>query len=155
MRTPPPVEEILPHRHGMLLVERLVSWDERQATVSAVPSASAWYSEPAGMPSRIGVELMAQAIATHVGVVAWSKGEPPKRGVLLGTRTYRSTLAHFRAGVPLDVRATVEFVDQGGMGAYDCAIELEGAPLAKARIMVYQPADFAAFLAAARAGQPL
>ena len=47
MRTPPPIEEILPHRHGMLLVERLVSWDERQATVSAVPSASAWYAEPA------------------------------------------------------------------------------------------------------------
>jgi len=155
MRTPPPIEEILPHRHGMLLVERLVSWDERQATVSAVPSASAWYAEPAGMPSRIGVELMAQAIATHVGVVAWSKGEPPKRGVLLGTRSFRSTLAHFRPGVPLNVRATIEFVDQSGMGAYDCAIELDSAPVATARIMAYEPADFEAFLDAARAGRPL
>ncbi len=155
MKPPPPIEEILPHRGGMLLVERVLSWDEKQATVSAVPSASAWYAEPAGMPSRIGVELMAQAIGTHVGVVAWSKGEPPKRGVLLGTRSYRSTAAHFRAGVPLTVRATMEFFDKSGMGAYDCAIELDGAPVAKARIMAYEPADFEAFLAAAREGRPL
>ena len=155
MRPPPPIEQILPHRFGMLLVERLLSWDEKQATVSALPSASAWYAEPAGMPSRIGVELMAQAIGAHVGVVAWSRGEPPKRGVLLGTRSYRSTLAHFRAGVPLAVRATMEFYDQSGVGAYDCAIELDGAPAATARIMAFEPADFEAFLAAARAGRPL
>lgn len=153
-RTPPPIEELLPHRGGMLFVERLLSWDAAQATVRAVPSASAWYAEPAGMPSRIGVELMAQAIGAHVGVTAWSRGEPPKRGVLLGTRSYRSTLAHFPAGVPLSVKATIEFVDPSGMGAYDCVIELDGAEVAKARIMAYEPADFEAFLAAARAGRP-
>jgi predicted hotdog family 3-hydroxylacyl-ACP dehydratase len=151
MTPPPPIEEILPHRHGMLLVERLVSWDERQATVSAVPSASAWYSEPAGMPSRIGIELIAQAIGAHVGVVAWSKGEPPKRGVLLGARSYRAKHAHFAAGKALAVKAVRAFVDASGMGAYEGTISLGGDEIAAARIMVYQPPDFEAFLAVSRA----
>jgi predicted hotdog family 3-hydroxylacyl-ACP dehydratase len=150
MKPPPPIEEILPHRGGMLLVERLVSWDERQATVSAVPSASAWYAEPAGMPSRVGIELIAQAIGAHVGVVAWSKGEPPKRGVLLGARSYRSQRAHFPAGAALSITATRDFVDASGMGAYDGSIAIDDAEVAAARIVVYQPDDFEAFLARSR-----
>ena len=150
MKAPPPIEEILPHRDGLLLVERLLAWDEAQATVSAVASGSAWYSEPAGMPSRVGIELMAQAIAAHVGVVAWSKGEPPKRGVLLGARSYRSTRAHFPAGAALTITATRAFTDTSGMGAYDGTIALDGDEVATARIVVYQPPDFEAFLAMSR-----
>jgi hypothetical protein len=45
--------------------------------------------------------LLAQAIASHVSVVAWSKGEPPKKGVLLGARAYRATRPYFPAGSKL------------------------------------------------------
>ena len=147
---PPPIEEILPHRHGMLLVERIVSWDAARATVSASPSAAGWYAEAGGMPSRIGIELMAQAIATHVGVTAWERGEPPKKGVLLGARSYRATQPYFAAGSKLTIDAVKAFSDESGMGAYDTRIELEGAEVAKARILVFEPPDFAAFIAAQR-----
>lgn len=145
-RPPPPIEEILPHRGGMLLVERIVSWDAARAAVSAVPSEAGWYAEPAGMPSRIGIELMAQAIATHVGIVAWSKGKPPKKGVLLGARAYRASVGHFPAGAELTVTAIRAFSDESGMGAYDATIGLAGAEVAKARILVFEPPDFEAFL---------
>ena len=150
VRKPPPIDEILPHRHGMLLVERILSWDATCATVSASPDASGWYAEPGGMPARIGIELMAQAIATHVGVTAWERGEPPKKGVLLGARSYRATAAHFPAGAELTVNATKAFSDESGMGAYDATIALEGAEVAKARIIVFEPPDFEAFIAAQR-----
>ena len=150
MKPPPPIEELLPHRHGMLLVERVTEWDASSATVSASPSADGWYAEDGGMPSRIGIELMAQAIAAHVSVVAWSKGEPPKKGVLLGARAYRATQPHFPAGSTLTVKAVKAFSDESGMGAYDTRIELEGAEVAKARILVFEPPDFAAFVAAQR-----
>ena len=145
---PPPIEEILPHRHGMLLVERIVSWDAARATVSASPSTAGWYAEAGGMPSRIGIELMAQAIATHVGVTAWERGEPPKKGVLLGARSYRATQPYFAAGSKLTIDAVKAFSDESGMGAYDTRIELEGAEVAKARILVFEPPDFEAFIAA-------
>jgi len=147
---PPPIEEILPHRHGMLLVERIVSWDAARATVSASPSAAGWYAEAGGMPSRIGIELMAQAIATHVGVTAWERGEPPKKGVLLGARSYRATQPYFAAGSKLTIDAVKAFSDESGMGAYDATIALDGAEVAKARILVFEPPDFEAFIAAQR-----
>lgn len=150
MKPPPPIEELLPHRYGMLLVDRVVDWDASSATVSAQPSAEGWYAEAGGMPSRIGIELMAQAIASHVSIVAWSKGEPPKKGVLLGARSYRSTRPYFPAGSRLTVKAVKAFSDESGMGAYDTRIELDGAEVAKARILVFEPPDFAAFIAAQR-----
>ena len=144
MKPPPPIEELLPHRYGMLLVDRVVDWDPSSTTVSARPSADAWYAEANGMPSRIGIELMAQAIAAHVSVVAWSKGEPPKKGVLLGARSYRATRPHFAPGSELIVKATRAFSDDTGMGAYDCTI----GNAAQARILVFEPPDFEAFIAA-------
>jgi len=144
MKPPPPIEELLPHRYGMLLGERVVSWDAASATVSASPSAEGWYAEAGGMPSRLGIELMAQAIAAHVSIVAWSKGEPPKKGVLLGARAYRATQPYFAVGSELIVKATRAFSDETGMGAYDCTIE----NAAKARILVFEPPDFEAFIAA-------
>ncbi|MEA3194178.1 MAG: hypothetical protein QOD26_2511 [Betaproteobacteria bacterium] len=150
MKPPPPIEELLPHRYGMLLVSQILSWDASRATVSAVPSADGWYAEAGGMPSRLGIELMAQAIASHVSVVAWSKGEPPKKGVLLGARSFRATQPHFPAGSNLAVTAVKAFSDESGMGAYDATIELAGAEVAKARILVFEPPDFEAFIAAQR-----
>ena len=144
MKPPPPIEELLPHRYGMLMVERVVAWDPASATVSATPSAQGWYAEAGGMPSRIGIELMAQAIAAHVSIVAWSKGEPPKKGVLLGARAYRATRPYFAVGGELIVKATRAFSDDTGMGAYDCTIEGS----AKARILVFEPPDFEAFIKA-------
>jgi len=144
MKPPPPIEELLPHRYGMLLVERVVAWDTASATVSATPSAEGWYAEAGGMPSRIGIELMAQAIAAHVSIVAWSKGEPPKKGVLLGARAYRATQPYFAVGSELIVKATRAFSDASGMGAYDCTID----NAAKARILVFEPPDFEAFIKA-------
>ena len=144
MKPPPPIEELLPHRYGMLLVDRVVDWDPASATVSSRPSAEGWYAEAGGMPSRIGIELMAQAIAAHVSVVAWSKGEPPKKGVLLGARAYRAMQPYFAVGAELIVKATRAFSDDTGMGAYDCTIE----GVAKARILVFEPPDFEAFIAA-------
>ena len=144
MKPPPPIEELLPHRYGMLLVDRVVAWDAASATVSASPSAEGWYAEAGGMPSRIGIELMAQAIAAHVSIVAWSKGEPPKKGVLLGARAYRATRPHFAVSSELIVKATRAFSDDSGMGAYDCTIE----KAAKARILVFEPPDFEAFIKA-------
>ena len=150
MKPPPPIEELLPHRYGMLLIERVVDWGPSSATVSASPSADGWYAEAGGMPSRIGIELMAQAIASHVSIVAWSKGEPPKKGVLLGARAYRATQPYFPAGSRLTVKAVKAFSDESGMGAYDTRIELDGAEVAKARILVFEPPDFEAFIAAQR-----
>jgi predicted hotdog family 3-hydroxylacyl-ACP dehydratase len=130
----------------MLLVERVVAWDAQHAVVAATPQANAWYSDDGAMPCWIGVELMAQAIAAHVGLVARSRGQPPKAGVLLGTRQYRATQPRFAAGVELIVTARMTYRDDSGLGSYDSTITLGDAEVARASLSVYEPPDFAAFL---------
>ena len=143
----PAIEEVVPHRGSMLLVERVLAWDSEHATVAARPQGDAWYAEDGAMPSWIGIELMAQAIAAHVGLVARSKGEAPKPGVLLGTRQFRASRTHFMAGVELMVKARVSYRDETGLAAYDATIDLDGAEIASANVTVYEPPDFEAFLA--------
>jgi len=135
----------------MLLIERVLAWDAEHAAVAATPRGDAWYAERGAMPSWIGIELMAQAIAAHVGLVARSRGQPPKRGVLLGTRQFRTNETRFAAGVELHVTARVSYRDESGLAAYDAIIERGGAQLATANVTVYEPPDFEAFL---RAGAP-
>jgi len=130
----------------MLLVERVVAWDAQHALVAATPKADAWYSEDGAMPAWIGIELMAQAIAAHVGLVARSHGQPPKAGVLLGTRRYRATQSRFPAGTELMVSARMTYRDESGLGSYDSTITLGNAKVATASVNVYEPPDFAAFL---------
>jgi predicted hotdog family 3-hydroxylacyl-ACP dehydratase len=142
----PAIEDVVPHRGSMLLVQRVLAWDFDHATVVATPQRDAWYAEDGAMPSWIGVELMAQAIAAHVGLVAHSKGESPRPGVLLGTRQLRSSRTRFAAGVELTVKARVSYRDETGLAAYDASIDLDGAEVASANVTVYQPPDFAAFL---------
>lgn len=145
----PPIEELLPHRGTMLLLDAVNDWDAESATASAPVRADAWYAEPEGMPARIGIELMAQTIAAHVGLVARSRGAAPKHGVLLGTRAYQVTMTHFPAGESLTVTTHLILRDASGLGAYDCSIQRHGQTVATATIKVFEPEDFAAFLAQA------
>jgi predicted hotdog family 3-hydroxylacyl-ACP dehydratase len=146
----PPIEELLPHRGAMLFVDSVVSGDENSIVVAATVPEAAWYlDERGGMPAWIGIELMAQAIAAHTGLQGRLRGVPPKRGVLLGTRAYHSRLASLRPGTRLLVAARITYMDEGGFGAFDCTIKNQmSEELASATLKVFEPGDFAAFIAA-------
>src|SRR5262245_60180983 len=143
-----PIEDILPHRGDMLLLDGVQSYSAGEIAVSSTPKPGSWYAETPGMPSWIGIELMAQAIAAHVCLRYRAEGEPPRPGVLLGTRKYRCKRPHFAFGEQLAVRARPSYQDEAGVGAYRCAIEHAGESLAEATVMAYEPPDFAAFLRA-------
>ncbi len=73
--------------------------------------------------------------------------------MLLGARGFRATQAHFPVGARLAVKALRTFSDESGMGSYDGTIELAGSEVAVARIMVFEPPDFDAFIAAQKASR--
>jgi predicted hotdog family 3-hydroxylacyl-ACP dehydratase len=147
--TIPPVEEILPHRGTMLMLDRVLEFGPGHAVAEYAPRRDAWYADSRGnMPAWVGIELMAQTIAAHVGLVKHSEGKSAKPGILLGTRRYVPGRAAFAAGETLRVGASLVFRDDSGLAAYDCRIEAAGARLAEATIKVFEPADFRAFLEA-------
>lgn len=143
----PPIEELLPHRGTMRLLDRVLEFDAARIRAECVPRHDAWYADARGnMPAWIGIELMAQAIAAHVGLVKRSEGKPVAPGVLLGTRSYGARSPAFAPGTPLRISAARAFSDASGLAAYDCAIDADGATLASATLKVFEPADFRAFL---------
>lgn len=151
----PPIEELLPHRGNMLLLEQMLVADDDSAICCAAPDSGAWYAQADGsMPAWIGIELMAQTIAAHAAFVARLSGKPPRPGVLLGTRAYKAEESFFPAGAALHIEARLSYRDVSGLGAYDCRIADEsGKLLASAAITVYEPEDFAKFMHAQTYGE--
>jgi predicted hotdog family 3-hydroxylacyl-ACP dehydratase len=143
----PPIEELLPHRGAMLLLDCVLSGDESSIAAGVTVPSAAWYSDAqGGMPAWIGIELMAQAIAAHAALQGRLKGKPPKRGVLLGCRAYRASQSRAAAGTLLKVSAKMAVVDASGFGAYECSIESNSAEFAAATLKVFVPDDFEAFM---------
>jgi predicted hotdog family 3-hydroxylacyl-ACP dehydratase len=150
----PPIESVIPHRGPMLWLDRLTHAGPEGVEASVTVPAQAWYVEPkAGIPAWLGIELMAQAIAAHVGMRGSLAGEPPKPGVLLGCRLYEARVAWFAPGAALRVVARLAYRDDSGFGAYDCAIHGAEGELAAGTLKVYEPEDFASFLREAGAGR--
>lgn len=141
------VREVLPHRGTMLLLDTLERCSESAVEASATARGDAWYADgDAAMPAWIGIELMAQAIAAHVGLVARHAGASAKPGMLLGTSRYTAHRAAIAAGTMIRVAARELLRGDEGHGAYECAIYADGQCCAEAIVKVYQPDDFQSFI---------
>lgn len=122
-----PLLELLPHRPPMLLLDGV---DGDGAYLRVDPEA--WYADAAGaMPGWFGLEVMAQAVAALQG-----RAGAPRRGYLVGTRSYQSIPA-FPAGSLLRVRVRAAEEDESGLAAFACEILLGDEPAATASLKVY------------------
>jgi predicted hotdog family 3-hydroxylacyl-ACP dehydratase len=145
----PPIEELLPHRGTMLLLDRVLECSAHSASAEYAPRSDAWYADANGdMPSWIGIELMAQTVAVHAGLIKRREGVAPKQGALLGTRRYASIRPAFAASRALRIEATLIYSDGSGFCAYECGIAADGEDLASATLKVFEPDDFQFFLEA-------
>ncbi len=139
----PPMEELLTHRGNMLLLDHVVAAGPDHVRVAAVVDGNAWYADAEGaMPAWIGIELMAQAIGTLVGLVARGQNLPPRQGMLLGTRSFTTRRAAFARGENLEITAREVFKETNGLAAFDASIEIAGETVAEATLKVFEPADF-------------
>lgn len=142
-----PIEELLPQQGIMRLLDCVHAWEPDSIVASATCDPSAWYADDVGgMPSWLGIELMAQAIAAHVNLLSRQQGNSIRRGVLIGTRGYCADPTRLSRDTRLTVRANVVFRDDSGLGAYDCSIESGTDTIAQATIKVFEPDDFEQFV---------
>ncbi|MCC6535819.1 MAG: beta-hydroxyacyl-ACP dehydratase [Burkholderiales bacterium] len=147
-----PIAAYIPHRGDMLLLDAVEAVDDASIRAALRVSSQAWYCPDAeGMAAWFGIELMAQAIAAHVTHTSSAHGQPPKQGVLLGTRRYESEVPVFACGTLLRIEAREEYRDAAGFAVYDCEIADGTRVLARASIKAFQPEDFGEFLRQAAA----
>ena len=133
------VSEVLPHDPPMVLLDRILAFEESTLIAEVTIRADSMFCDGDGVPGWVGLEYMAQAVAAHAGLQARQRGEPPAIGYLLGTRSYLCEAETFPVGEKLTVHVESLFVEMA-LGAFACRVESDR-PLATATVNVYQPED--------------
>ena len=142
-----PLDELVAHRPPMRFLDRMLAVNDTKAVAeTTVRSDNPLFVGGEGLPAYVGLEMMAQAIATIDGLKRKLEGLPPKIGFLLGCRRYNVVCAHFAENARLTITSNMVFSD-GAMFAFECRIDDEdGVMLANANMNVFAPADPTAFL---------
>jgi predicted hotdog family 3-hydroxylacyl-ACP dehydratase len=142
----PPIAQLLPHAGNVILLDSVKAFDADSLSAGATIRPNVFSDDRGGLAAWMGLEIMAQAVAAWAGCHAYQAGEPSKIGVLVGTRRYTCTVAHFAPGMLLEVRVARSLYDASGMAVFECVIDSNGRELASARLNVYSPPDAAAYL---------
>ena len=132
-------DEVLPHRLPMLLLHRIVSWDDKSLVGEVDIHEDCLFSEAGlGVPRWVALEYMAQAVGALDGVRLRRAGKPVPPGYLLGTRRLDGTDGHFRPGATL--RISVQDVLQGenGLGVFACRLD-DGERSLSCQLTVFRP----------------
>lgn len=134
-----PLAELLPHAGDMILIDRILSFDEEQIHTCLTVKPDGLFNLPDGsLPAWVGVELMAQSVAAFAGCHARLKGKPVELGFLLGTRKFECNVKAFPAGSELTIHGIRSLEDDNGMGVFECHINAPGIE-ASARLNVFRP----------------
>jgi predicted hotdog family 3-hydroxylacyl-ACP dehydratase len=131
------VTDFIPHSGDMVLLDRIVDFDEQGLTAELAVRGDELFSPGPSVPAWVGIEYMAQTVAAYVGVKAKQVNDPIRLGFLLGTRFYNSNVAAFEVGATLTIRVE-KIIQDDGLGVFECRILGEGVDIT-ANLNVYQP----------------
>lgn len=144
------LEDLLPHRPPMTLIDEIVSFDvaSRSLTARVTIGRDQLFFDTDGVPNWVAIEYMAQTAAALAG--SWDRIESPDRparpGLLLGTRKLDLRLEKFEDGRTYLITAVSAFNDADA-ASFECTIRTEdGTVVATAVLNAYRPPNFEQFL---------
>lgn len=140
------VERLVPHRGGMLWIDRVLHCDADSVIVEATVRDDHLFADGDSLPGWMGIEYMAQCIACWAGGRALARDEPVKPGFLLGTRRYHAHRPYFALGLRLRIEARCELFGDNGLGLFACRILHGEEEIATANVSVFEPPDADAYL---------
>lgn len=147
-----PIEQLLPHAHPMILLDEISDYGDQHLVAHVRIGENSQFFQPRkGVPSWVGIEYMAQAIAAWSGARMLAAGGEVQIGFLLGSRRYLCPHPYFPLGEYLTVRIEQEF-ESSNMGVFACVIDgSKESNFATASINVFLPANVDEYL---RSGTP-
>ncbi len=141
------IENYIPHRAPMRLIDRLIEADDQHVLVEADVPSEGRFVRDGEMPAWVGIEHMAQAIAAWAGARAQRRGQPVRLGLLLGSRRFEMHRATLPSGATLRIHARCELLADNGLGMFECRITLGDEDVASAFVSVFEPEDAMSYLA--------
>ncbi|QBL10686.1 3-hydroxylacyl-ACP dehydratase [Rheinheimera sp. D18] len=142
------IEQVLPHRAPMILLDRFIEAGADYGICSLIISEnSPFYDSARGaVPAYVGIEYMAQTIAAYAGANRLVAGGQVKIGFLLGCRKYQPLVTEFTIGTELTIHATQLVRESSGLSVFECSISKQQQVLVNARLNVFEPDDHEAWL---------
>lgn len=140
------VEDLIPHRAPMALIDEVVSSDLAAGSLVAAFAARREWCE-----NWAAIEYMAQTAAALAGAADLAAGHTgaPRPGFLLGTRRMDLAIDRFTPGKRYLCTAKLAFSDASA-ASFECAVEDAGKVVASATLNAFRPDDVSAFLSAQR-----
>lgn len=143
------IEQVLPHTGRILLLDELVGWDEEKVVAAVTIRADSVLCDgERGVPSWVGLEYMAQTVASFSGVEEVMQGMKPRIGLLLGSRSYRAHVAFFPIGARLLVTGNMLVRGDDDLVAFACEIRCGDSLYAVGDIKAIRPRDIHALVRA-------
>ena len=146
------LDDLLPHRAPMVLIDDVESFDpvarSLTAGVSITPDHVLYSTALRGVPNWAAIEFMAQAAAVLAGCIDKERdpSQPARPGLLLGTRRLDLRTDSFAAGRTYSVNVISAFWDDE-TASFACTVaDDSGTVVAEAVLNAYRPKDFAKFL---------
>jgi predicted hotdog family 3-hydroxylacyl-ACP dehydratase len=144
------VEELVPHRGAMSLLDSIDEYGEDWLRASLTTRPASAFANAHGVPGWVGIEYMAQAAAAFAGIERAQRGQPASIGLLIGSRYYRwmagATFENIPFGTKLIVEARLALRDEQDFAAYDCALNAHGQRIAECTLKAYRPQDIRPYL---------
>lgn len=141
-----PIAELIPHAGNMILIDEVLRFGDEDVETRLTVRPGGLFSQADGsLPAWVGIELMAQSIASYAGCQARQAGLPVELGFLLGTRNFQCNVERFPAGAELHIKALRSLQDDNGMGVFECQLSGPGIE-AFARLNVFRPPQVASYL---------
>lgn len=121
-----------------MLLERIAFHDDNATTCSAIVDASMQYVSGGRADAALALELMAQAVAVHVGLSRrWSTGVP-RAGYVVGVPRMEFFGGDYRVGDKLEVSVQVDF-HEGPVGRFHGRVSSAGRTRAEGSLTVFEP----------------
>jgi predicted hotdog family 3-hydroxylacyl-ACP dehydratase len=133
----PPVEQLVPHRGPMLLLDEVRRGDAKGIECRVLLRPDSPFVEAGRVRAAVAVEYMAQCVAAWVGLQGHARGEPVRIGYLVGAREVAFAVDEFRVGDELRIEATRVWGDDT-LGHFECKVSRDGATVATGGLNVYR-----------------
>lgn len=140
--------ELLPHRAGMLFLDRALEGDDNCITACAQIKENHLFAQDGRVGSWVLLEYMAQTMAMWTSWNARKKGLPVPVGFLLGTRQLKLHVDSIPVGTELYCKAERIYVSEtDGVAQFQCEVYADGQLLGVAALNAFEPKNPETFLA--------
>ena len=152
---PIPAAELVPQQGKMVLLRNAIAGGTNSTLCDADLRADGLFSRQGKVPSWVGLELLAQAVAAHAGLAARREGKSPEIGFLIGARSAEFSAPFFPSGRILHVMAEKLWGDEE-LFSFDGTVRDAATDevLARARLNFFRPRDLKSFSHSTRGNAP-